>query len=299
MSNIKIQLIEGGYIPLDKSWMIRMGILDLLNGRKEIFEFLKRQEDELSEDLEALLRALKSWRAGEQNIDVGESATLYRFLRFASWKLNENKQFILRGSLRDRKICDNEAIICYSLEDLLGLDSGTSQWASAAVLLGNQEVVADPPFKLALTYEAVEHWKKQRKDGQCWEFRYDETILSQAVSFLELLERRKTSFSPQQAEDYCFARIFGLITKEHGESLWSSLRGHERNRIEEMELVRAVVDSGKEIESKDHRSIQAGAMRQKLLGKIVRVKYPGCIKKSWPQFNKFLNDSIYLHGGGD
>lgn len=295
MSNIRSRLTKKGYIPLDKSWIIRMGVLDLLNNHNDIFEFLKVRQDELSDDLQALHRALKSWKAGKQNIDVGESATLYRFLKFISWVLSENKRFVLRGTLRKRKICNNPEIIRYPLKDLLRLDKGTSQWASAAVLLGNTEQVDNPPLKLKLTYEAVEHWKKRRRNGKSWEPRYDETILRQAISFLELLKEGKTSFIPQQPEDYCFARAFGLITNKQGESLWSSLRGHESDRIKEMEQVIEIINAGGMIESKDHRVVQAGAMFQRLRGQdIINVKYPWCVSKSWPRFWDFLNDTSSL-----
>lgn len=289
-SDIKSQLIRRGYIPLDKSWMIRMGILDLFNGRNDIFEFLESQGDELCDDLQALLHALKSWKAGERDIDVGESATLYRFLRFASWKLGENKRFILHKTLRQRKICDYSGITRYSLKDLLRLDSGTSQWASAAVLLGNREVVVNPSLKLKLTYEAVAHWEEQRKNNKCWESRHDETILSQVIAFLGLLKKEDVAFVPQQPEDYSFARIFGFITKAKGESLWPSLRGHESDRIEEVERVIEDINNRREIESKDHRVIQAGAMYQKLNNEAIRIKHPLSVNKSWPQFWRFMND---------
>jgi len=40
-----------------------------------------------------------------------------------------------------------------------------------------------------------------------------------------------------QPEDYCFARVFGYITKTKGENKWPSLKGHESNRISEMEKI--------------------------------------------------------------
>jgi len=285
-------LIELGYIPLDKSWIIRMGVLDLLNDYEDTIRFLEQQEV-LSNDLQALRRTLIAWNS-DKPLDVGESGTLYRFLKFTSWKRGLNKKFILDGSLQKREICDNPEIINDPLKKLLKLDNGTSQWASAAVILGNKERIKDPPYKLDLTYEAVLHWKKQRDKGKCWEPRYDETILRQAESFLELLKLGKTSFIPRQPEDYCPARAFGRITKEEGESRWPSLRGHESDRIEEMERVLYKVDHGGEIDSKDHRVVQAMVMRQKVKQKDVEVKYPLAVNKSWPQFWKFLTDSPYL-----
>jgi len=261
-------LIKQGYIPLDKSWTIRMGVLDLLNGYKDTIRFLEQQK-ELSDDLQALFRASIAWKS-EKPIDVGESATLYRFFRFVSWKLNLKKEFILQGTLRDRKICDNPKIVNYSQEELLKLDNGTSQWASASVLLGDMGRLDNPPYKLRLTYRAVEHWENQRAKGLCWEPRYDETILRQAEAFLELLKTEKMSFVPRQVEDYCFARAFELVTKKGGEIRWPSLRGHESNRIEEMERMLNYADQGIEIVSIDHRVVQAIAMRQKFKGKDVK-----------------------------
>ncbi len=227
----------------------------------------------------------------DEPVDVGESGTLYRFLKFASWKKELNKKFILHGSLKKRKICDNPEIVSYPLKELLKLDNRTSQWASAAVLLGSEERVDNPPYKLKLTYEAVEHWQQQRDKARCWELRYDETILRQAEAFLELLNTGKTEFIPKQAEDYCFARTLGIVTKEEGESRWPSLRSHESDRILEMEGALDNADHGVEITSKDHRVVQAVAMHRKAKGKEIKVKYPLSVNKSWPQFWKFLNDS--------
>src|SRR3989304_2064965 len=116
-----------------------MGVLDLVRGYDDTIDFLRGQTDfDLSGDLKALYRASLDWRKGEA-VDVGESGTLYRFLRYAAWKSDLNKKFVRRGTLWQREISDNREIINYSLEDLLKLDNGTSQWASAAVLLGHQE----------------------------------------------------------------------------------------------------------------------------------------------------------------
>ncbi len=154
-------LIKGGYIPLDKSWMIRMGILDLVAGFDDIIKYLEQHESEVSDDLKALYRTSIQWKENS-SIDVGESGTLYRFLKFASWKLKQDKKFITRGTLKDRNISDNPDIVNWSLIDLLSLDNGTSQWASASILMGNSESMKNPPYKLQVTLDAVEHWKSRR-----------------------------------------------------------------------------------------------------------------------------------------
>jgi len=296
MLDIRSKLVGDGYIPWDKSWIIRMGILDLINCHKSIFGFLEARQAELSDDLLALFGALSAWIKGETVIDVGESATLYRCLRFASWKLGLAKNFIAHETLPERikNMCSNPAVVRMPLKELLLLDGGTSQWASAAVLFGNTERVEFPPFKLELTYEAVEHWKERNDGGKSWVPRYDETISRQAAAFLQLLKHERTDFLWHHAEDYCFFRASGFLSKEQGESFFPSLHGHESDRIEEMEVVIAAVNSGQMILSKDHRAVQAGAMRQISLGREISVAHPECVSKSWPMFWDFLRDAPKL-----
>jgi len=272
------------YIPLDKSWAIRMGVLDLIHGYKDTFSFLEENNQHLSDDLIALLRISKQWN-NQQEIDVGESGTLYRFLQFASWKLKLNKKFIKRGTLEKRNICDNSEIINWPLEKLLTLDNGTSQWASASVLLGNSERIDNSPFKLKVSYEAYESWNNARKNGKELEMRYDETILAQAEAYLGWKNGRKLIFIAEQAEDYCFARAFDLIDAKTGEEKWPSLRGHESDRISEMEIAL----QEEIVSSKDHRVIQAIAMLRRGDGKF---ENPDAVKKSWPQFWDFIDYSL-------
>ncbi|MEK6859206.1 MAG: hypothetical protein AABX54_00170 [Nanoarchaeota archaeon] len=275
-------LIERGYIPLDKSWMIRMGVLDLVNGYGDSIKFLKLHYDELCSDLQALYPASIQWKNGEV-VDVKESGTLFRFLKFASWKFEIDVKFKVSGTLRGRKVCNDASIINLPLERLLILDNGTSQWASASVIMGNPERIANPPYKLQLTYDAILHWKTLRNKGECWKPKFDETILAQASAYIQWLKDGKMDFVPLQAEDYCFARAFNIINAEQGEKRWPSLRGHESDRISEME--KALQE--KEVSSKDHRIVQAVVMLRKSKDGII---YPECVKKSWPQFWRFFRD---------
>ncbi|GBE19514.1 3-phosphoshikimate 1-carboxyvinyltransferase [archaeon BMS3Abin17] len=274
------------FIPLDKSWIIRIGVLDLVNGYRDIIDFLNKQE-RLSDDLLALKTAIIEWNKKKQ-INVGESGTLYRFLKFTSWKLGLNKGFIKHLTLKNRKICDNPEIISWNLRQLLELDNKTSQWASASVLLGNTEKIENPPFKLQITYDAIHHWKSQREKKLSWEPKYDETIKNQALAFINLLKTGGINFQPQQPEDYCFARAFNLITPEEGEEKWSSLRFHESDRIKEMEKSIQQMHNNEIIDSKDHRVVQAIAMSSKAKNKSVKFEFPECVNKSWPQFWDFI-----------
>lgn len=275
------------FIPLDKSWMTRIGVLDIIHGYNDIEIFLNIQKD-LMGDLLALKNASEMWRKNAP-INVGESATLYRLLQFASWKLNLNKIFIKEGTLKDREITNDPNIINLSLKELLKLDNQTTQWATASVIMGNEQRISNPPNKLQQTYEAVDHWNKQRKAGLVWEPQYDKTIQRQVESFLDFKNGLDTIYIPVCSDDYCFARIFGYITKEEGRKNWPSLEGHETNRIEEMEKVIKEATTGSLINSKDHRVIQAMAMWGNINNRKLDFKYPEAVNKSWPRFWEFLN----------
>lgn len=278
-------MLNRDLIPWDKSWAIRLGVLDLLHGcSDDILGFLDAQSC-LGDDLASLRSAVACWDAGVP-VDVGESGTLFRFLRYAAWKRGIDKEFVVRGTLRDRDICSDPDIINWPQTKLLTLDHGTSQWASAAVLCGDEERLPDAPFKLKLTYEAVAHWSRTSTIG--WKPRKDETIERQAVAFVELLLTGKTSFVPQQAEDFCFAYTLCGMTAAEGWVNWPSLVGHESNRIDEMGQALLQAEKGEVVQSRDHRVVQAAAMWCKLNRKPLLFGCPGAVSKSWPQFWEFL-----------
>ncbi len=290
-AGIEQNLTERKLIPLDKSWIIRMGVLDFLNGRvADTIQFLEGQ-NELGGDLQALHRAALVWESNLP-IDVGESATLYRFLRFTSLKLGLNKEFIKRGTLLGRELYESPGIEKFSLEELAQLK--TSQWVSAAILLGNEEQVESLQFKSRLTHEALEHWQEQRAKGQMWLPRYDQTIMNQAMSFMNLMRGGELDFTPEQAEDYCFARVFGVMTKVEGEVCWPSLHDHESDRLEEMETMVKRAELGLVVNSGDHRVVQAIAMKQMIKGEEIEVTDASVVNKSWPQFWRFL---AYVRSG--
>ncbi len=275
------------FIPLDKSWVIRMGFLDVASGHKNIISFLDSQNN-LNDDLLALKKVCEEWDISN-DIHVGESGTIYRLFKFASWKLGLNKNFILEKSLKDRSVCNDPTIVNLRLEELLKLDNGTSQWATASVLLGNTEILENIPYKLQVTYDALLHWSQKRKKQEVWEARHDQTILKQAETFQKIMKGEKPDFECEQAEDYCFGRIFGYITKEEGEKRWPALRGHETDRIKEMEKTIKQLRFNLPVDSKDHRVIQSVGMYIKLHKLEVEILYPHTVNKTWPQFWEFLD----------
>jgi len=281
------------YYPIDKSWTIRMGFLDLAKGYKDIHEFLENEEI-LSDDLKALKRVCEKWDTSEP-LDVGESGTLYRILRFYFWKKGENREFILRGTLKNRNICDNPEIVKWPLERLKDekLDKNTSQWQSAAILSAfvfNEDIkkIENPDPKVQLTYDGKDHWKQRRDANTGWSPRYDSTIASQINAYVKFLETGEMNFKPKHSEDYCFARAFNLITQEEGKEIFPSLEGHETNRIIEME--KALIDADDEgiLNSKDHRVVQAIVMKYAAKKTELKVMHKNAVNKSWPEFPDFM-----------
>ncbi len=264
-----------------------MGVLDIIHGYDDILQFLSAQPL-LSDDLLALNRACICWNTMYEMF-VGESGTLYRFLQFASWKLGLNKRFMLAGSLKERNIGRDPSIVHLTQRELLALPGEpTTQWASAAVLLGDRVRLADAPFKLRVTYAAVEHWEVQRNEGLTWKPETDRTITTQAEVFVRLLRGEVTDFIAEQAEDYCFARMFSYLTRETGAKRWPSLAGHESNRLDEMEVVITSIRRGEMITSRDHRVVQAAVMWGLVNGVSVNICYPEVVNKSWPEFWRFV-----------
>ena len=274
------------YIPLDKSWIIRMGVLDIINGYSDIDLFLNLQKN-LNDDLLSLKRCSLDWKT-KKEIDVGESGTLYRFLKFISWKKGLDKTFIKHKTLKERAINDDSKIVNLSQSELLKIDNKTSQWASATVLCGDRERLENPPFKLKVTYDAVSHWENQRLKNKSWEPRFDKTIENQAYFFEKIFHGEKINFTPEQAEDFCFAYVFGFIEAKEGEKRWPALRGHESDRIFEIEDMFKKAKNNEEITSKDHRVVQSIAMWAKINNVNLNIQNKEAVNKSWPEFWNFL-----------
>jgi len=263
-------LIEEGYIPFDKSWIIRLGVLDLLNNKNTIDEFLDNNQQKLSDDLLSLQTAIQDWRNNEP-IRVGESGTLCRFLKFAAWARGEEREFVKKGTLIERD-----------------LYKPTSQWQSAAYLCGAIDKQPTDHPKIQLTYDAVDHWNETKETA--WTPRYDNTILQQAITFLDRHFNCPATFSPESSEDYCFARTFGYIFRPDAEKQWPELADHESNRFVEMDKAIKQVRSEQTITSPDHRVVQAAVMHQVLTGYPINVTNKDAVNKSWPQFWSFIEN---------
>jgi len=284
--NDKHSLIEKRLIPLSKYWSTRLGFLDIIYNSGHFIPLIKNRED-IGDDLKVMIKISKEWDIKKEH-SVGEAGALFRLLQFASWKFNLGKKFIKERTLKEREICDNPKIVNWPIRDLLELDNNTPQWASASILTGSNEDIPED-FFLNLSKEAITHYNKTKEDDSFCEVRYDETLLLQAEAFLNLLINNNIDFEPKHQDDYCFARAFNLINKEEGEKRWPELKGHESNRLEEMELMIKRLGNNEEINSKDHRVVQAIAMLALLNNKEINFTFPNGVSKSWPQFWEFLD----------
>lgn len=275
---------EMNTMPLDKSYYMRLGLLSLIY-RKQAAQvnFLKAQSD-LPDDLVRLSQVLDSFETSDV-VNVGESGTLYRFIQYYCWASNIDKHIKKSGTLMDRQIVNDSSIISLSQTELLKLDNETSQWASAKALCGDAERLANPPFKLALTYRIISDWLKISEVP----YVSDPTIKRQAEAFKLLLDSKHPEFKLEQAEDFAFGVVFGFTSVDEGARLWPSLYGHESNRPAEIKQALSQLRDGEYITSRDHRIVQAVVMKAKVDGIGYKTKYPGCVTKSWPRFFEFID----------
>lgn len=268
-------------IPWDKSWIIRMAFISLVNGDVDhVLAWLDANVAELGDDLLALRRTLRQYLAGE-HLDVGESGTLLRFWRVFLWQRGDTRQIITRRTLIKRPIYNKPDVLKMSARQMLRLDDGTSQFASIALICGIINVPRGSlPHHLNMTVEALEAWTPT------WEPRKDQTILEQAEDYVRYRRTGVSKYRPRQAEGFCYAVAAGTMTARRGKKRWSSLKGHESNRPRAMRL--ALLPFRRKIRSRDHRVVQSLAMFR---GKQLKFAHPECVAKTWPQFWEFL-DSV-------
>ena len=270
-------------LPLSKSWAIRMIFLDMVYGRNTGYRVIRHFENEnqniLADDIKAALSCAKVYISGRKIFKVGNSGTVCRFLIYF---LDGQKYKIKKGrQLSRRKIIAPKNLSALSLPKLLKL--GTSQFASAALLKGTKPIKNLPP-KCKLSIQARRAYFEN--DGQ-WIPRNDEVIIWQIKHFLY-----GGKFQPLIAEDYCYARAFGFITKKEGQRRWPELKNHECNRLKVMEEACRNLNRKINVHN-DHRVAMAVALRQKSLGLPVRINNKKCVAKSWPQFWQWLKENSF------
>lgn len=290
-------------IPWFKTQIIRMGILDLTGGYgpKTLVDFLDSQKD-LGGDLQSLKRVAIAWSDPNIPYPVGESGTIYRFVAFHSWKNGINRPITIGGTLEKRvkEMKATPEIVHWPLSKLLTLEGGTTQWATMAILMGNNETLPEIPFYLRQTYDAIENWNVQRGQGKVWLPQKDITLTVQVEEYIRFLKTGKISIRPNWLGDCdlaCFLMTFGVMTTEQAKELWPQIQYHESNRPKETRRTLRELRSGKVINTDDHRVAQAFAMLiqssdLKTPVDVIKQRFhnPNCVNKTWPQFWNLLAD---------
>jgi hypothetical protein len=276
------------FLPLSKSWAIRMIFLDMLYGKKTghkvINYFRKQSKNDLSNDINAAMRCAENYLSGKNVYNVGNAGTVCRFIIYVMFgkkrKLRMGEQ--LRERFKKRKELENlpKDLTGLPLTKLMGLR--TSQYASAAILMGMQPILGLHP-KCDLTIEARQAYFAN--DGK-WIPRYDEVIIGQLRHFL-YGEKIKDPI----AEDYCHLRAFNLMDHAEGKKRWPELAEHESNRLAVMEKICKKGFDGLVNTHNDHGVFMAVVLRQISLGLKVRVTHKRCVRKSYPVFLNWIKQN--------
>lgn len=265
-------------LPLSKSWVIRMLFLDMVYGEKTEYQvighFQKQDKTYLSDDILAALNCAEHYINKDYTFDVHNAGTLCRFLIYI---MHGKKYDLHMGEQLKKRIKQVPANLTeLPIAELLKL--GTSQYASAALLLGATPIKGLHPKNQL----AVEARRTYFVSGGRWTPKYDEVIIGQLEHFLN-----GGGIKNPIAEDYCYMRAFNLITYEEGKERWPELVNHESDRLKVMEEVCKNFD--RHIDTPDdHRVVMAVALRQISLGLPVRISNKECVAKSWPQFWEWL-----------
>lgn len=276
-------------LAFEKSWYVRLGLLDLIAERDTTARSLNAYAGPLSNDLTVVRDTMPLILGGEKHIDVGEGGTWARFLQFASAKYGWGLVLEKSGSLSGRPDEFTPDSLTAPLAHLGRMNRQSSQIASAAVLSGSKEPIPqNASYHLRMSYEAKDFWN-QNQDMDVWPEQRDRTFRRQAIAWIGWLATGRMEFSPIQPEDYVFARVFGIMTPRDAQSLgWYSLAGHESNRFDDLEEAIADAYAGNVVSINDHRPNIA--LRWKF-GPDLRLARLESISKSWPhsQFNQFTN----------
>jgi len=290
-------LVKEGYIPWNKGEAIRGIILGMRDKNPLAMDYIAKQIKR-SEDEEAALKCSHGYFLDESQLYVGKSATLLRCARYLIWDKGQEIEFVMDNQLRKRQVCDNPEIIHWSLGRLRDINGEvTTQWITAALLTGRDNTLKEIPDKVQMTLDVIAAWEANE-----WRPRHDETLFGQAVAYLELLHKGKTTWQPQHTEDYCVGKGLGRVTLEQEAEWKECLDNQESIRTQEASEVLAAADAGQPIYSKDHRPLQEVAFYQKLKNPDItwdelNIIHPEAISKSWPleQFKRFLEDSPRLN----
>ena len=244
---------------------------------------LPRDVTEVCNSSEQILR-------GEREIYVGEGGAWARKLAYGNAKFGWGLTIVKDGTLVGRPDDFTPDLVDASVSELHMLNKGSSQVASAAVLAGSSDPIPDDAsYHLQMAYEARDFWADWPKD-QLIPLRRDQTLRRQTLSALGYMMTGEVRFVPIQAEDYPFARVFGVMTTADAVARgWGNLEGHESSRLTSVDESIDLVEQGLSVPFADHRILQP--LRFKY-GMAARFDHVEAIGKSWPLVN--FNRAVLL-----
>ena len=246
------------------------------------------------DDIKVAAQIARDWDT-RHTLTAGESGTGLRLFSWfdhhlvATGKQGQHHEFERSRTLATRPITEIPEVYGLTQRELLLEDNGTSQFASAAVLTGDMVRLNSAPFRLQQTYDMVDEWlARDRQLDWGAPLIEDATIRKLAESFARLMLGETFDFDVTHSEEVPTGLGFGAITPHEAQQRFSSVLGHESNRIVEMERALWQFRYGEVITSNDHRIIQTLAMLALYKERPVNFRYPECVTKSWPQFWDYL-----------
>lgn len=273
-------------LPVEKSWYGNLGFLALLDENPLVIDSVRSYGGLLPDDVRHMVSSSEQILSGDREVYVGEGGAWARKLTYANAKYDWGLTLIKDGTLVGRPDEFTPDLVYASVDELRTLNKGSSQLASAAVLTGSTDQVPDDAsYHLRMAYEARDFWETWPKD-ELLTLRRDSTLRRQTLAALNYMRTGVMDFEPIQAEDYAFARVFGIMNADDAVGLgWYNLAGHESNRFETTEHAVQLASLGRPVPYADHRILQP--LRFKY-GFDVRFDHVEAINKSWPlpDFNR-------------
>ena len=212
-------------IPLDlqanhKSRGIRGAFLDYQVGSHEVVNRLASDPNQC-DDLLATVDAIEDLEA-RRNMRVRNAGTLCRIAVMGIWLRGLGLEVIKGDELAARPMTDDPRIANLSQAELLAsplvaADKGTTQWASAKAIWGDDDRLPTPPPKVLETYQTIDEWRVARAAGEIWLPGKDRNLTKQAVLYIRMLTGEVVELEEADKKDsefFVFRTMLGLSSVE-------------------------------------------------------------------------------------
>jgi hypothetical protein len=216
------------------------------------------------EDIEAAIRVGRQLQDPEAVLQPGDSRTLLIYTRVHLYLRGIfDREIELSPMQAARNVEDDPEILGMSLLDSLGLSGGTTQWASALILLQGRDdweikdLLANIPQEqhymilksVRIRKELLQNIRQHRAFALTAADR-EQTITDEARHlYTRIVTGRNPLIVPTHSEQAALAVMNGSITLKEAERTFPMLGRHETNRITEI----ARVMDQEVIDTPDHR----------------------------------------------